>query len=170
VQVCAAPLPAPLSRTQGQRGDAAPFGAGSGDSATAAELQATDPGPVEVAVQQEINGLAAETRPGLVAVARDVPHLRQLEGGVGSAGCCKSAGQRAGTLRKSAQGRRGNLAVVRAMASSRPPDSPRRKVVPRPRPAMVRLERTETWEMLRRIALERGGCCPVRETSHLGTR
>jgi len=55
----------------------------------------TEPGPVELATQEEINGPHAP-RPGGNR-ARDGPHLGQpIEGGVGSAGCCESAGHGAG--------------------------------------------------------------------------
>jgi hypothetical protein len=73
-------------------------------------------GPVESAVKKEIAGLAAEARPGLVAVA--VAMARILDNSRVPApkpAAAKVLVSVMDTLHKSAQGRRGNLAVVRTM-------------------------------------------------------
>jgi hypothetical protein len=82
-----------------------------------AELQAAGPGPVEAATQQEINGLTAQTRPGLVAIALAMARILD-SAKVASAqpAAAKVLASALDTLhRASAQGRRGNLALVRTM-------------------------------------------------------
>jgi hypothetical protein len=78
-----------------------------------------EPGPVEAATQQEINGLAAQTRPGLVqiaiAMARLLDNPRVASAQPPAAKVLVSVLE---TLHKgSAQGRRGSLASVREMTT-----------------------------------------------------
>jgi hypothetical protein len=87
------------------------------------ELQSADPGPVESAVEAELGGLAsAELRPGLVqialAMARILDNPRAPSAQPAAAKVLVSVMD---TLHKgSAQGRRGNLAVVKSMTTSSP--------------------------------------------------
>ncbi len=75
------------------------------------------PGPVESGVQAEIGGLATQARPGLAAMAlslaqlMDDPKARNQQ----PAAAKVLAGMLDALRSASAQGRRGNLAVVRAM-------------------------------------------------------
>jgi hypothetical protein len=83
-----------------------------------AEPQPCVPGPVEVAVQQEIFGLPAQTRPGLVAIALAMSRiLDSSRAASAQPAAAKVLVTVLDTLRKSAQGRRGNLAVVRDMTA-----------------------------------------------------
>jgi hypothetical protein len=90
-----------------------------------------EPGPVESAVEAEISGLAqAELRPALAAIAAAMARVLDSTPPTPKPSAAKVLVSVLDTLHKgSAQVRRGNLAVVRAMASSRPPDSARREVV-----------------------------------------
>jgi hypothetical protein len=87
-----------------------------------AELQAADPGPVESAVQQEINGLAAQTRPGLVAIALAMSRILDSSRATSAQPtAAKVLVSVLDTLHKgSAHGRRGNLAAVKSMTTSSP--------------------------------------------------
>jgi hypothetical protein len=82
-----------------------------------AELQPCGPGPVEAATQQEINGLTAQTRPGLVAIALAMSRILDSSRAVSAQPtAAKVLVSVLDTLHKgSAQGRRGNLAVVKSM-------------------------------------------------------
>jgi hypothetical protein len=75
------------------------------------------PGPVEAAVQQEIGGLAqAELRPGLVAIAAAMARVLDSTPPTPKPAAAKVLVNVLDTLHKgSAQGRRGNLAVVKSM-------------------------------------------------------
>ena len=81
------------------------------------EPQPADPGPVELAVESELGGLAAaQLRPSLAAVA--LAMARILDGRVPTPkpAAAKVLVTVLDTLHKgSAQGRRGNLAVVKSM-------------------------------------------------------
>jgi hypothetical protein len=77
-------------------------------------------GPVEAAVQQEISGLAqAQLRPGLVAIAAATARiLDNPRAPSAQPAAAKVLVSVLDTLHKgSAQGRRGNLAVVREMTT-----------------------------------------------------
>jgi hypothetical protein len=82
-------------------------------------------------VEAEISGLAqAELRPALVAIAAAMARVLDSTPPTPKPSAAKVLVSVLDTLHKgSAQVRRGNLTVVRAMASSRPPDSARREVV-----------------------------------------
>jgi hypothetical protein len=83
-----------------------------------AELQPAGPGPVEAAVQQEISGLAqAQLRPALVAIAAAMARVLDSTPPTPKPAAAKVLVTVLDTLRKSAQGRRGNLAVVRDMTA-----------------------------------------------------
>jgi hypothetical protein len=116
-QLCAAPVPAEIPRTRGHgqtRPHSAPVVV---TQLPPANLQPCGRGPVEAAVQEEANGMAAETRTGLVAIA--LARARILDSSrVASAqpAAAKVLVSVMDTLHKgSAQGRRGNLALVRTM-------------------------------------------------------
>jgi hypothetical protein len=76
-----------------------------------------EPGPVEAATQQEINGLAAQARPGLVQVALAMARiLDNPRAPSAQPAAAKVLASVMDTLHKgSAQGRRGSLELVRAM-------------------------------------------------------
>jgi hypothetical protein len=82
-----------------------------------AEPQPCGPGPVESAVQHELNGLAAQTRPALAAIALAMARILD-NSRVASAQppAAKVLVSVLDTLHKgSARGRRGSLSVVRSM-------------------------------------------------------
>jgi hypothetical protein len=87
-----------------------------------AELQPAGPGPVEAATKQEIAGLAAQTRPGLVAIALAMARiLDSSRAASAQPAAAKLLVTVLDTLHKgSAQGRRGKLAVVKSMTTSSP--------------------------------------------------
>ena len=79
------------------------------------------PGPVEQAVESELGGLAAaQLRPSLAAVA--LAMARILDGRVPTPkpAAAKALVSEMDTLHKSAQGRRGNLALVKSMTTNSP--------------------------------------------------
>jgi hypothetical protein len=84
-----------------------------------AELQPAGPGPVEVAVESELGGLpAAQVRPSLAAIA--LAMARILDGRVPTPkpAAAKALVSALDALHKSsAQGRRGNLALVKEMTT-----------------------------------------------------
>jgi hypothetical protein len=83
-----------------------------------AELQPCGPGPVESAVEAEIGGLAqAELRPALVAIAAAMARVLDSTPPTPKPAAAKVLVTVLDTLHKgAAQGRRGSLAVVRAMS------------------------------------------------------
>jgi hypothetical protein len=83
------------------------------------ELLPAGPGRVELAVEAELDGVAgAEARPGLVAIALAMSRILDSSRAVSAQ---PAAAKVLVTLRKgSAQGRRGNLAVVKSMTTSSP--------------------------------------------------
>jgi hypothetical protein len=78
------------------------------------------PGPVELAVEAELAGLvSAEARPALAQIAICMGRLLDSPAATPKPQAAKVLVTALDTLRKgSAQGRRGSLAVVRAMSSS----------------------------------------------------
>ncbi|HWY01779.1 MAG TPA: hypothetical protein VNY55_18440 [Mycobacterium sp.] len=81
-----------------------------------------EPGPVEAATQQEINAMPAQTRPGLVAIALAMARiLDSSRAASAQPAAAKVLVSMLDTLHKgSAQGRRGNLAVVKSMTTTTP--------------------------------------------------
>jgi hypothetical protein len=81
-----------------------------------------EPGPVEAATQQEINAMPAQTRPGLVAIALAMARiLDSSRAASAQPAAAKVLVSVLDTLhRGSAQGRRGNLAVVKSMTTTTP--------------------------------------------------
>jgi hypothetical protein len=81
-----------------------------------------EPGPVEAAVHEEINGMAAETRPGLVAIALAMARLLDNPKAVNQQpAAAKVLAAMLEKLRQaSAPGRRGHLAAVKSMTTSSP--------------------------------------------------
>jgi hypothetical protein len=74
-------------------------------------------GPVEQAVESELGGLpAAQLRPALVAIAAAMARVLDSTPPTPKPSAAKVLVTVLDMLRKSAQGRRGNLAVVREMA------------------------------------------------------
>jgi hypothetical protein len=79
------------------------------------------PGPVELAVAEEIDGLASEARPGLVqaalAVARILDNPKAINQQPAAAKVLVSLLEKLRSA--SARGRQGRLAVVRAMSTGK---------------------------------------------------
>jgi hypothetical protein len=75
------------------------------------------PGPVELAVEQEINGLpSAALRPGLVAIAAAMARVLDAPASTPKLRAARVLASVLETLhRGAAQGRRGSLAVVKSM-------------------------------------------------------
>jgi hypothetical protein len=84
-----------------------------------AELQPVGPGPVELAVESELAGLpAAQSRPAMSAIALAMSRILDGEVPTPKPGAAKVLVSVLDTLHKgSAQGRRGNLAVIREMTT-----------------------------------------------------
>jgi hypothetical protein len=81
------------------------------------QLQPTEPGPVESAVEAELGGLAStELRPGLVQIALAMAKILDGHPPTPKPPAAKVLVSVMDTLHKgSAQGRRGNLALVKSM-------------------------------------------------------